>query len=493
MFKPTADLYQREQVRELDRIAIEDFKVPGFMLMQRAGEAAFAVLQRKWPKIKQIAVIAGKGNNAGDGYVIAKLAKKAGFKVVVLYLAKPEILTGDALLAAQECKKVRVKIEPFASALITPEAIIVDAILGTGLSGEVQSEYKQVIAQLNARNNPILAVDIPSGLDANSGNPLGIAIRADYTVTFVGAKQGLFTGQAADYCGEVFYDDLGVSDEVFHKVQAKVELLQFGGLKRRLLPRERTAHKGAFGHVLVIGGNYGMAGAVRMAAEAAARVGAGLTTVVTRPEHVAVVCAERPELMCYGVHTGAEIIALIERATVVVIGPGLGRDDWSLDLLRVISKCSKPVVIDADALNMLATYQPEHRDSWIMTPHPGEAARLLECDIAAIQRDRFASIRAIKARFGGTCVLKGSGSLVLGASDRIGVCNAGNPGMASGGMGDVLSGVIGGLVAQRLELEDAAKLGVLLHAKAADKAAAANGERGLLAMDLMPHLRKLVN
>lgn len=258
-----------------------------------------------------------------------------------------------------------------------------------------------------------------------------------------------------------------------------------------LKPRKRDAHKGDFGHVLVIGGDYGMPGAVRMAAEAAARTGAGLVTVATRPEHIATVTATRPELLCYGIRKARDLLPLQKRATVIILGPGLGQTAWSNQIFNFTLKFQQPKIIDADALNLLAQ-SPQQADNWILTPHPGEAARLLKCDTTTIQQGRLAAAQALHTLYKGVIVLKGAGTIICADPLNPGICHAGNPGMATGGMGDVLSGILGGLVAQGLSLQQASELGVCLHAVAGDMAAK-NGERGLLASDLLPYLHKLVN
>ena len=371
--------------------------------------------------------------------------------------------------------------------------VIIDALLGTGLQGEVEEEFKAVITVINSSGIDVLAVDVPSGLDADTGNPLGVAIKAQLTVTFVGYKQGLFTGLARDYCGKIIFSDLAVPKEVYNNIESTAEILVLEDLKKYLPRRQRTANKGAYGHVLVVGGDYGMAGAVRMAGIAAAKIGAGLTTVATKPEHVAAVNGACPELMCYGINTAQELQKLLAKATVLVIGPGLGNSSWSKELWQIAMENDDILkVVDADALNLLAVNQHKSTN-WILTPHPGEAGRLLQCQTAEIQKDRFAAIRKLQNIYGGTCVLKGAGSLILGDSGKIGVCPFGNPGMAKGGMGDILSGIIGGFLAQGLALEIAGQLGVLVHAKAADLAVQKQGERGLLATDLLDYFGELVN
>jgi ADP-dependent NAD(P)H-hydrate dehydratase / NAD(P)H-hydrate epimerase len=269
-----------------------------------------------------------------------------------------------------------------------------------------------------------------------------------------------------------------------------LDIEQFG---EYLQPRPTEANKGMFGHVLVVGGDYGYSGSVHMAGEAAMRVGAGLVSVATRPEHACVMNVPSPELMCHGIKSAADLAPLLAKANVVIAGPGLGRLAWGEELLAKVLSAEKNFVVDADALNMLAEQEPMKKATWILTPHPGEAARLLKTTVQEIQQDRVAAVQELQRQYGGVCVLKGAGSLVLGPDGDPSICTAGNPGMATGGMGDILSGVIGGLLAQGVPLADAAKLGVLVHAMAGDLAAQDGGERGMIASDLMMYLRHLVN
>lgn len=271
-------------------------------------------------------------------------------------------------------------------------------------------------------------------------------------------------------------------------------LLTLDAFKSLLSPRPRDAQKGLFGHVLLAGGYTGMVGAVCLAGEAALRTGAGLVSVMTLPEHVAVIANRSPEIMVYGLKNNKDIKnlnSLFIKSTVIVIGPGLGQTKWSKQLFEKIISLPHPKIIDADGLNLLAQY-PQKSEKWILTPHPGEAARLLHCTTEDIQADRINSVSQLQAAYGGVVILKGAGSLIC-TPNTLSLCRAGNPGMASGGMGDVLSGVIGSLVAQRVTLQQAAELGVCLHASAGDLAAQQLGERGLVASDLMPYLHKLVN
>lgn len=258
-----------------------------------------------------------------------------------------------------------------------------------------------------------------------------------------------------------------------------------------LKPRARDWHKGLSGHVLVVGGDYGFSGAPRMAAEAALRVGAGLASVATHPENALVMNVNRPEIMCHGVSSREDLLPLIQKATMIVLGPGLGQSAWSENMWQCVCDSDLPLVIDADGLNLLAK-KNKSNSNWVLTPHPGEASRLLSVTAQQIQQDRLTAALEISKRYGGVCVLKGAGTLVAAPNSSPAICNKGNPGMASGGTGDVLSGVIGGLIAQGIPLGDAARLGVYIHAAAGDLAAK-QGERGMLAMDLMPYLRQLSN
>jgi NAD(P)H-hydrate epimerase len=484
-------LYRASQVRELDRITIEDMGVPGICLMERAGHVAFELLATYWPKARRLIVLCGTGNNGGDGYVLAKLAYLAGYDVTVLQLGDTTKLKGEARLAFEAMTMIGLTTQVFTEKKLSIVDVVVDALLGTGLDRDVAGEWREVIEALNRCTCPVLSLDIPSGLHADTGTVLGVAIHADITVSFIGLKQGFFTGEGPDYCGKIYFDDLKVPPAIYKQVKTSVMRLDYDILKTRFCQRPRTAHKGKFGHVLVIGGDSGMTGAVRLAAEAAARVGAGKVSLATRHAHAILLNLTCPEIMSHGIETIEEIEVLLEQIDIIAIGPGLGQSTWAQMLLQAIKEQSKPMVIDADALNLLAI-NPFRLPHGILTPHPGEAARLLELATTEVQNDRFAAVRALQLRFGGVCVLKGAGTLVATPNGQIGICTAGNPGMACGGMGDVLTGVIAGLLAQGLSTTEAAQLGVCLHGKAGDQAAL-EGERGLLPTDLLPWLRYYAN
>ncbi|PIE41097.1 MAG: bifunctional ADP-dependent NAD(P)H-hydrate dehydratase/NAD(P)H-hydrate epimerase [Gammaproteobacteria bacterium] len=507
-----ASLYTAEKTRTLDRLTIDGEGVPGFELMSRAGQVAFNVLQDVWPAAVNIVVYCGAGNNAGDGYIVASLARRAGLSATVVQVGDPARLKGDALTAYQQAQADQVIMQPFAEYQLQDSDpavdVVVDALLGTGLAGNVRGNYSDAIAQINQSQLPVLAIDIPSGLCSDSGQVLGTAIKAAATVTFIGVKRGLLTGRGPHYCGPVYYGALAVPEAVYQQVSMDAQRVTADWVRAKLPPRARDAHKGQHGHVLVVGGDLGMGGAAAMAAEAAGRCGAGLVSVITRPEHVAPIIARRPECMVLGVQEGDSIQAALDRASVIVVGPGIGRGRWGAFLLEQVLASDLPVVLDADGLNYLAVLaeQSPHaaeRGNWVLTPHPGEASRLLGCRVEHIQQNRFEALEKLVQGFGATVLLKGAGTLVQENAKLPHLVTTGNPGMATGGMGDVLSGVIGALIAQGLSLFDAAAAGAWLHGAAADmavqpqqqngKQADQPNERGLLATDLMLPLHQLVN
>ncbi|MQX52797.1 NAD(P)H-hydrate dehydratase [Alcanivorax sediminis] len=484
---PTA-LYTAAQTRELDRLAIAA-GTPGAALMQRAGQAAFNALCERWPEARHIAVLCGGGNNGGDGYVVAALAHDAGLQPRIHFLKSPDSLSGDALTMAERCRALHIPMQPLSVEALPVQAdVLVDGLFGTGLSASLSDEAARVLTALDALIVPRLALDIPSGLSADTGMPLGAVLRADLTCTFIGLKRGLLTGQGPVYTGELQFADLQVPRDVYQQVPADCLVPTPTALLASLPPRRLDGHKGRYGHVLVIGGDHGFAGAPIMSAQAAARCGAGKVSLITRPEHVVMMIARQPEVMARGVNEPAQAQSLIEAATVIAVGPGLGRDDWGKGLLELAMSSGKPLVMDADALNLLADMDNVGAADWVLTPHPGEAARLLKADSAAIQHDRFATLESLHARYGGTVLLKGLGTLVQGDAGRA-LITEGNPGMASGGMGDVLTGVVAALRAQGLSGYDAARFGAMLHARAADSCARDKGELGLLATDLLEALR----
>jgi NAD(P)H-hydrate epimerase len=487
-------VYSAAQVRELERLAISTLAVTDYELMCRAGVAALRALVQRWPSARSIVVVCGVGNNAGDGLVVGRLAQAAGLTVTLLLLADPQRFAGAAAQAAAACRAAQLPFAPFDVAALAKADVIVDALLGTGLTRPVGGEFRTAVESMNAAGAPVLSLDVPSGLDADTGWPNPVAVRATVTVTFLALKQGAFLGAAPDFIGELELADLELPQNLGAELPAPLKRVVFEDLERVLPRRPRTAHKGSNGRLLLVGGAPGMPGAIRLAAEAALRVGAGLVHVATHRDSVASVLAGRPEILCRSVDSGAELEGLVKQVDGIVLGPGLGRSAWAYRLWRYLVRADVPLVLDADGLNLLAG-EPVERERWVLTPHPGEAARLLpDATTESVQRDRAGAAHAIARRYRAITVLKGANTLVAnpGEGTPLGVCDRGNPGMATGGTGDVLAGAIGALLVQTGNLAQAATAGVLLHALAGDSAAK-DGERGMVAGDLLPHLRAWAN
>ena len=506
-------LYKAHQVALLERLAVEKLKITSYELMKLAGGSVFRTIKSYYPQATNLLVLAGCGNNAGDGYVVAALAQLSGMSAEVFQLCEDEKLEGDAKLAFGYAKSSKVgmrfldkvnDIEKFCNT----KTVIVDALLGTGINRPVSDSYKKVILAINHLDRPVVSVDLPSGLNVDTGKAMGLAVRAHVTVTFVGLKQGLLTGDGKEFAGEIVFDNLDIPDFIFSSGGAPGPSSQRIDINyvtpSYLGRRKKSSHKGDHGHVIVLGGDLACGGAGIMAAEAAMRSGAGLVTLVSRSEHRSAALARCPELMVVGTEDkNFDLGGVLKKASAIAIGPGLGTGKWGQGILSEVLDLNltykTPLLIDADALNLLS----ERRDlignvkagNWVLTPHPGEAARLLKSTKERVQADRFNAVKELAEMWGGACLLKGSGSLTCSnePAKTIYLCSEGNAGMASGGMGDVLSGIIASLIAQGLTLSDALNFGICIHGQAGDLASDVLGERGLLATDLFPYLRPLLN
>jgi len=456
--------------------------------MQRAARATWRALVRQWPSANELTVLAGHGNNAGDGYLVAVLAKRAGWLVRILAVGDPQRLQGDAALAHAEAVSESVSIDAW-KAQAQLSGIVLDALLGTGLTGEVRAPYADAIAAINACGLPVAAVDIPSGLCADTGRVLGIAVQAELTVTFIGLKLGLFTGDAADVVGDLVFNDLHADPQLIEVAAISARRLTAGNLPRPA-PRSPTSHKGKFGHVLLIGGDRGLGGAILLSAQSALRSGAGMVSVATRSEHVPAALARIPEAMVLGTSSANQLMELLQKVSVLVVGPGLGQVAWGRSLLSAAANAPLPQVWDADALNLLAEEHVRLPKDCVITPHPGEAARLLGISTAQVQADRPAAAHALSKKYTAAVVLKGAGSLIASPDGRLALCHQGHPAMAAAGLGDVLAGLVGALLAQGMQAFDAACLAVWLHANAGEQQGKFG--RGLAASDLIPAIRQLL-
>ena len=500
--QPTAAdrrLYTASQVRELDRCAIEEQEIPGQVLMERAGKSAFDAIRQQFPDLDHWLVVCGGGNNGGDGYIVARLARESGIDCRLAALKAPADLRGDAASAAQRWLDAGGVAESGLTNDLAGIELVVDALLGTGLDRTPAGKFAHAIASINACEARVAAIDIPSGLNADTGCALGrIAVSADMTVTFIGAKRGLFTADGPDCAGTIHFDSLDVPQAVYEKVEDWGQLIRENLIGQKLEPRRKNSHKGHYGWLLGIGGDRGFSGALRLAGEAALRSGAGKVTLMTHPDQAATLNIGCPELMVRDAEDGEAVKALMDEIDAAVFGPGLGQSDWSRSVFEAFEYCKKPLVVDADALtlvaqkNALATIEIPDREA-VITPHPAEAGRLLGVSTSDIQQDRVSAALELARRAGCVTVLKGCGTVVAAADGRYAICPLGNPGMASAGTGDVLAGVIGALLAQGLNAWTAARVGVVAHAAAGDAAATRLGERGLMATDIVQLLPLVLN
>lgn len=483
-------VWPAQALRQLETEGADYLGITLYELMLRAGHAAFAAIRQRWPQASNWLILCGHGNNGGDGYVIARLAQAAGCQVTLLACDSSQPLPPEAQSARAGWLEAGGEIH--AADAVWPEQvdIIVDALLGTGLNRAPAAPYDRLIEQANQHPAPIFAVDIPSGLAAANGSAPGAVISADATLALVALKPGLLTGKARDYVGRLHYHALGLEGWLSGQ-QAPMARYDAQALTRWLKPRRPTSHKGDQGRLLVVGGDRGTAGAIRMTAEAALRAGAGLVRVLTHKDNIVPILSARPEIMVDELSDEA-LRQQLEWADVVVIGPGLGQEAWGKNALRRVANVEKPMLWDADALNLLAI-NPDKRQNRIITPHPGEAARLLNLSTAEIESDRLLAAQRLAKRYGGVTVLKGAGTIIAKENGEMAFADVGNAGMASGGMGDVLSGIIGALCGQQLTLYDAACAGCVVHGAAADAVAARVGTRGMLATDLFSELYQFVN
>ncbi len=484
-------LFTPDQVRAFEQSAIAAGTSEA-SLMQAAGEAAYQCLLELWPSVNHVHVFCGGGNNGGDGYVVAALAAKRNVPTTVWYLADPTSLKGVAAKAFQYAKQEGVSMHAFNAqaflAAVAEQQVIVDALLGIGFQGALRPEYAEAIAAINSVNAPVLAIDLPSGIHGETGFG-DLAVQADATISFVGMKLGCSTGKGLAACGARYFDDLGLN---LNETSSVRSLSSFN--VPRLPERPLDAHKGVSGHVLVIGGDYGTGGASTMTSEMALFGGAGLVSLATRPEHCGQMLARRPEVMTQGVTCGQELLPCLERPSVLALGPGLGTKAWGSQLCHQALDSHLPIIMDADALNLLAKtpFLQDRRDNWVLTPHPGEAARLLGISTQEVESDRLSAAKRLHDQWGGIIVLKGAGTIIFDGQVAY-VCDQLAPALAAGGMGDVLTGLIAAFHAQGLPMFEAAQLAVWLHVQAGQRLGRKIGARGVLATEVIAEVRTLLN
>lgn len=487
-------LFNTARLKELEATAAAHTVQGDSVLMERAGARAFELIRELYADLSPITVLCGAGDNGGDGMVLAREARRRGYRVSVVCVSPPT--SDDAIQAWHTMLSSGVK--PVMSRTVKglpDQGIIVDAIVGTGLLREPEGEVKRLIMLANQSSAHVLSLDCPSGLYADTGVVSENVVAADSTLSFIGLKPGFFCGGGPDVTGQLVLCPLDVTEAAYDSVEPTMYRISANGVRDMIPSRLADAHKGQSGHVLVIGGDEGMGGAVKMCAEAALRCGSGLVSVLTHSAHAAAIMAARPELMVQSVTPGEDVSDKFEKASVIAIGPGLGRGAFGRYLFELaMTWCEAgrgDIVVDADGLNLLAE-QPGRYARWVLTPHVGEAARLLEGTTEAVAVDRQQALSDMQKRYGGTVVLKGAGT-IISDGERTWLCDRGNPGMASGGMGDVLTGVIAALIAQGVPRAKAAQLGVWLHARAGDECVARHGTLGLVASDVVPLVREQMN
>ncbi len=492
-------LYTAEQVRRLDKCAIEDHGIPGIELMELAGRSVFEQARLKFPQSRHWLVICGGGNNGGDGYIVARLAREAGVDVVVSTLKPMDSLSGDAATAASRWRQAGGETRAWPLPDFESFDLLVDALLGTGLDRPPSGHFADAINLINQSDAGVIAVDIPSGLNADTGQVMARAVAADLTVTFIGRKRGLYTADGPDFAGSISFSDLQTPDSIGDSIHDFGVLVCENTIAENLCRRRRNSHKGSFGWVLGVGSNTGMSGALRLCGEAALRSGAGKVSLATHPQNAALLNLTCPELMVRGVERQEQLQDLLPQVDVVVTGPGLGQDAWSRELFMACLKTAVPLVLDADGLNLLAAHFSSLSKAdlplgnWILTPHPAEAGRLLGIAASEVRHDRVRRAQQLAQHYQAVVVLKGCGTVIADDRGRYAICPLGNPGMASAGSGDVLAGVIAALVAQGLSLWQAASTAVVAHAWAGDLAAGRLGERGMLASDIIHQLPAVLN
>ena len=469
--------YSRQQAYQLDKLAMSDDAQSSQQLMGRAARACWNAIAQRAPNVQKIVVLAGVGNNGGDAFGVAALALRAGCTVELLLVGELTRQSEASAFYRSSFEQLGGKTQRY-SGQIPPCDVIVDGLFGIGLERALNEKYQMLIEQLNAQPACRVAIDIPSGLNADTGVAMPLAFKADFTVSFIARKIGCFIADGPDYCGQLLFDDLGLSRAVAQKVPPLAQSLSPRQIRLPLRPN--NSHKNRFGHVLVIGGAPGMSGAVRLAAQAALRSGAGLVSACVHADNVAIVAGAQAEIM---VSDWSQLSAMLKRASVIVVGPGLGQSKAAQELLNQLAECELPMVIDADALTIDFVQKTQSRER-MLTPHPGEAARLLQSDSAEVQRDRIEALQQLIDRFSATVVLKGAGSLVGSKNERIHLCAHGHSGMATAGMGDVLAGLAAGYFAQGLSGFHALQTAVLVHALAAELFAEAQDQASLIASDV---------
>jgi len=505
-----------EMMRKLDQKAIEEFGIPGLVLMENAARSTVSAIFRHFSDLltKRVGIFAGRGNNGGDAFAVARYLINRGVFCQVYLLTAQEEVRGDAATNLKILTRMGGEIFPIRNAeelearqaQVARNDLLIDGILGTGLKGPVKGLYRKVIEFINSLNLPVVAIDIPSGLDADNGQILGTSIRASLTVTLGLAKRGLLVQPGLQFTGKLVIADISIPSAAVEAERIKDNLIEGSEFSHLLLPKRPNAHKGDFGHLLILAGSPGKTGAAAMACQAAVRVGTGLVTLgipeslnpIMEVKITEAMTEPLPETkgktLAFRAHK--RINDLFFHKNALAIGPGLSVHSETARLIRRVAlETDLPMVIDADGLTAFAGKMDllrKTRGRVVLTPHPGEMARLLGSSVQDIQQDRIQAARNFAETYGLILILKGANSIIASPEGDIFINPTGNPGMATGGMGDVLTGMVGGFLAQGFVPLEAAKLGVFLHGLAGDLVAHKKGERGMAATDLIEETPRLL-
>ncbi len=495
----------REIIREIDRKTINEYGIPSLVLMENAGKASANLILNKYIDCNSIAIICGGGNNGGDGFVIARHLISADRNVKTYITSPKSKYNGDAKTNLNSLLKIGGEVIELKEKTlkITKADIQIDAIFGTGLDREVGGFYKKLIKNINSRRKPVVSIDIPSGLDSNTGKPLGIAVKAEATITFIRPKIGMCIHPGVDYVGKLYVADITTPKELESKI--KCELLTFDKCKNLLKPRRKNTHKGTYGHLLVIAGSKGKSGAAILTTNAAVKSGVGLVTVAIpkginkaiEKNCIEAMSVSFEETMegSFGENSLSEIIKVLnDKKSALAIGPGVSTNKETKRLVKqILLKSSKPIVIDADALNIISedlSILKKIKADAILTPHPGEMAKLMNISNKDVQDNRVKIAKEFAIMHKCYLVLKGARSIIATPDGDIFINPTGNPGMATGGSGDVLTGIIGSFLAQKYPTLDAAILGTFIHGFAGDIASEKSGENGITATDILKNIPK---
>jgi hydroxyethylthiazole kinase-like uncharacterized protein yjeF len=494
----------RQQIQRYDEVSIVDYGIDGAVLMENAGAGAARIILEDIAGVKgSVAVVAGPGNNGGDGFVVARHLANAGRRVRVFLVGQRDRLQGDAKKNFEIIVKMGVRVTDMPrdgdaealSEMLRGRALVVDALFGTGLDREITGLQRRAVEIINASGVPVTALDMPSGVDADTGRPHGVCIRAKKTITFACLKRGLVVYPGAEMAGDVRLVDIGAPRDIVDKIGYDGEIIEEDTLRRWVGPRGGDTHKGTYGHVLVVAGSPGKTGAALMASLGALRCGAGLVTIAAQQAVAREIEAAKPmEAMMetFDPSSPASAVRLMEGRSAVAFGPGCGVGEAMGRVLdAVLAACKVPLVIDADGLTLLSGRVDRLGTAAcpvVLTPHPGEMARLAGSTKEEVQTFRIPVSRELAGRTRAHIVLKGARTVIADPEGRVFVNPTGNPGMASGGMGDVLTGMIASLCGQGLSTLEAACLSVFVHGKAGDLAREAKGERGLIASDIVDNI-----